>query len=771
MAKPRKSKNEEQKNESSGCVVLHQKLCLSIDMDRKRIFGHTELKILVPDNGYIALYADDMTINSVSVEGEPVEFEHFPHYQLVDDERRWSSVSCCKTAADAACSTYLSLLNKEMVPNLLISSRISKKPANEQGQEYEGNFVENPSTEHGVNGYGVHAEDKGQNVKQVRVDYWIERAETGIHFGGNVMHTNNQIRRARCWFPCIDNISHCCTFDMEFTVNSNYVAVSNGDLLYQVLSKDDPPRKTYIYKLNVPVSAGWISLAVAPFDILPDGHTVVVSHMCLNPNLSKLQNTVGFFHQAFSHYEDYLSASFPFGSYKQIFIPPELCISSVSLGASMCTFSSQLLFDEKVIDQTIETRIKLAYALAKQWFGIYITAEEPTDEWLLDGLAGFLADSFIKKSFGNNEARYRRYKANCAVCKVDTNGATALSSTASSDLYGTQSIGLYGKIRSWKAVAVLQMLEKQMGPDSFRKILQNIVYKALDATRPRTLSTKEFNNLAYKVGNLERPFLKEFFLSWVESCGCPVLRMGLSYIKRKNMIEFAVMRGCTAKASGVSNGNIDNGTRDGDIGWPGMMSIRVHELDGTYDHPSLPLAGDTWQLLEIQCHSKLASKRIQKPKKGSKPDGSDDNADTAPNIDMRSSMDSPLLWIRVDPDMEYIAEINFHQPVQMWINQLEKDKDVVAQAQAISTLEKLPHLSFAVVNALNNFLSDSKAFWRVRIEAAYALAHTASEDTDWAGLLHLIKFYKSRRFDTDIGLPKPNDFHDVPEYFVLEVML
>lgn len=112
--------------------------------------------------------------------------------------------------------------------------------------------------------------------------------------------------------------------------------------------------------------------------------------------------------------------------------------------------------------------------------------------------------------------------------------------------------------------------------------------------------------------------------------------MGLSYIKRKNLIEFAVMRGCTAKAGGVSNATTDNVNREGDTGWPGMMSIRVHELDGTYDHPSLPLAGDTWQLLEIQCHSKLTSKRIQKPKKGSKPDGSDDNADAVQNLDLRS---------------------------------------------------------------------------------------------------------------------------------------
>ncbi|XP_012092957.1 transcription initiation factor TFIID subunit 2 isoform X2 [Jatropha curcas] len=611
-----------------------------------------------------------------------------------------------------------------------------------------------------------------QNVKLVRINYWVEKAETGIQFNENVLHTDNQIRRARCWFPCVDEGSQRCCYDLEFSVAHHLVAVSTGNLLYQVLSKDDPPHKTYVYRLDVPVTAQWISLVVAPFEILPDPHVGFISHMCLPANLAKLQNTVEFFHNAFNHYEEYLDAKFPFGSYTQVFLAPEMVLSSCSLGASISIFSSQVLYDNRVIDQAIDTSIKLAFALAKQWFGIYIVPEEPNDEWLLDGLAGFLTDLFIKKFLGNNEARYRRYKANCAVCKADDSGATTLSSSAScKDLYGTNCIGIYGKIRSWKSVAILQMLEKQMGPESFRKILQKVVLRAQDTIPVRSLSTKEFRHFATKVGNLERPFLKEFFPRWVGSCGCPMLRMGFSYNKKKNMIELAALRECTAAPdASASVLNPDSDNRDGDIGWPGMMSIRVYELDGMYDHPILPLAGEMWQLLEIQCHSKLAARRFQKPKKGSKPDGSDENADVVPATDMRSSLESPLLWIRADPEMEYLAEIHFNQPVQMWINQLEKDEDVVAQAQAIAALEALPQLPFSVVTALNSFLIDSKAFWRVRIEAAFALANTASEETDWSGLLHLVKFYKSQRFDATIGLPKPNDFHDFPEYFVLEAI-
>ncbi|KAK3225655.1 hypothetical protein Dsin_005517 [Dipteronia sinensis] len=763
MAKPRKPKNEDTKPENSGAVIRHQKLCLSIDIDKRQIYGFTELEIVVPDIGIVGLHAENLGIESVLVDGELTEFEYYPHHHIVENEKRWRSVSSPSSAADAATAAYMSALERELVPNLLINCC---KPSKGLAEQIEQMNLENRPESSG---------EAKQNVKLVRIDYWVEKAETGIQIDSNVLHTDNQIRRARCWFPCMDESSQRCCYDMEFTVAHNLIAVSNGSLLYQVLSKDDPPRKTYVYRLDVPVSARWISLAVAPFEILPDSHHGLISHLCLPANLSKLRNTVESFHNAFSHYETYLEAKFPFGSYKQVFLAPEMAVSSTTFGASMSIFSSQVLYDEKVIDQAIDTSIKLAFALARQWFGVYITPETPNDEWLLDGLTGFLADTFIKKFLGNNEARYRRYKANCAVCKADDSGATALSSSAScKDLYGTHCIGLYGKIRSCKSVAILQMLEKQMGSNFFRKILQNIVSRAQCATSPvRSLSTKEFRHFANKVGNLERPFLKEFFPRWVGSCGCPTLRMGFSYNKRKNIVELAVLRECTATLDSnalLFNPNPDSENRDGDIGWPGMMSIRVHELDGMYDHPILPMAGDAWQLLEIQCHSKLAARRSLKPKKGSKPDGSDDNGDVVAALDMRSSMESPLSWIRADPEMEYLAEFHFNQPVQMWVNQLEKDGDVVAQAQAIAALVSLPQLSFSVVNTLNNFLSDSKAFWRVRIEAAFALANTASEETDWAGLLHLVKFYKSRRFDANIGLPKPNDFRDFPEYFVLEAI-
>lgn len=80
---------------------------------------------------------------------------------------------------------------------------------------------------------------------------------------------------------------------------------------------------------------------------------------CLSRYLLSLLNKQGLIAANFlilvfcfnSCYKDYLSVNFPFGSYKQVFIEPSMAVSSLSVGASMSIFSSQILFDEKIIDQ------------------------------------------------------------------------------------------------------------------------------------------------------------------------------------------------------------------------------------------------------------------------------------------------------------------------------------------------------------------------------------------------------------------------------------
>lgn len=150
---------------------------------------------------------------------------------------------------------------------------------------------------------------------------------------------------------------------------------------FQVMCKEDTTRKTYVYELAIPIAPRWVSLVAGPLEVLPDRTNFLISNLCLPHDLSRLRNTMEFFHEAYrsvncilatscsqtelkynsclleinfySYYEDYLSANFPFGFYKQVFLPPEMVVTSSTSGASLSIFSSHMLYDERVIDQVL----------------------------------------------------------------------------------------------------------------------------------------------------------------------------------------------------------------------------------------------------------------------------------------------------------------------------------------------------------------------------------------------------------------------------------
>ncbi|GAQ89684.1 TATA binding protein associated factor [Klebsormidium nitens] len=651
-------------------------------------------------------------------------------------------------------------------------------------------------------GKEIEAKDEtSTTLLRVRIGFRVKHARAGVNFQGDVMHTNNQLRRARCWFPCADTSEHPHSFDLEYTVDAQLMAISSGELLYQAFTSAAEQRKVWAYRVAAPTTPGLISLAVGPFVVLPDVQAPAITHVCMPGHLKKLRQTVHFLHTAFSTYEEYLDLPFPFSSYVQVFLDSEAAYETATMGLSTALLSAHLLVDDRIIDQTSATRIKLASLLARQWFGAFITADSSADVWLIDGLAALLTDVFVRRHLGNNELRYRRYKEYEAVCLADVDGAAPLSipDLDESEKAAGPAVQLEelerSSVRTWKAKAVLAMLEKQVGPDGFKKCIQELVTQARDGRRPgRAVTTRDFQAILRKVGGQDKRALKEFFARWVKSPGCPRISVAFNYIRRRNLLEVALVRTATASADpavlAASSGAKSSDLSDinPESGWPGSLPIRVQELDGSFDH-LVALSGDPFDKAELQCHSKLtAAKKLiakegkptkRKGKYGQKKKGAPAEIEEdgelggplkvlagAANGAREHNVDSAVVWVRVNPDLDVLAELHVHQTEHMWIAQLEKDRDVVAQVEAITALGALPRPTFAAMNALNNCLADGRVYCHVRAEAARALGRTAKESTNWAGLDMLLKFYRSRRYDPDVEQPKPNDFSDFRDYFV-----
>lgn len=51
------------------------------------------------------------------------------------------------------------------------------------------------------------------------------------------------------------------------------------------------------------------------------------------------------------------------------------------------------------------------------------------------------------------------------------------------------------------------------------------------------------------------------------------------------------------------------------------------------------------------------------------------------HIYLIDSSDSPVLWIRIDPEITWLRHVTFEQPDYMWQYQLRHERDVMAQAK------------------------------------------------------------------------------------------
>lgn len=91
-----------------------------------------------------------------------------------------------------------------------------------------------------------------------------------------------------------------------------------------------------------------------------------------------------------------------------------------------------------------------------------------------------------------------------------------------------------------------------------------------------------------------------------------------------------------------------------------------------------------------------------------------------------SSADCTVLWIRIDPDLKIIRELQFDQPDSNWQCELRYERDVLSQLEALEALKRYP--SQQTREILGNVLDSSTCFYRVRMECAYVLAHVSLLD-------------------------------------------
>lgn len=621
----------------------------------------------------------------------------------------------------------------------------------------------------------MHLVNEGKQIR-VSIEYLLEKPQGGVHFvspesegsfteRGVHMYTYGYENSSRLWFPCIDSYSEPCTWKMEFTVDSSMIAVSCGELTETVYTSDTR-KKTYHYNVSTPTCAPNIGLAVGPFEVFVDPQMHEVTHFCLPGLLPLLKHSTSFLHEAFEFYEELLSSRYPYSCYKQVFV--DEFDEDAKPYATMTILSTNFLHSRHIIDQTYISRQIMAHAIAVQFFGCFISMYSWSDVWLPKGISMYLSGQYLKKAFGNNEYRLwihsdlhevLKYEQklgglilDCSAAPVPGSAAAIAQGKDGTFYFPTKHLHttspVFNKMLTKKSHLVIRMLEDRIGRELLLQVFNKLLSLASSAAQQKVtanvwfnmlLSTSSFQKAIFTVTGKD---INTFLEQWVRQGGHPKFFGTFVFNRKRNTVEWEIKQ-LDTQSKGIRR-------------YVGPLTVTIQELDGTFKH-NLQIEENATKH-DITCHSK--SRRNKKKKIP---------LCTGEEVDMDLSAmdaDSPVLWIRIDPEMQLLRQVVIEQPDYQWQYQLRYERDVTAQKEAIEALEKFP--TPASRSALTNTIENEHCFYKIRCQAAYCLQKVANAMVStWAGPPAMMTIFR-KMFGSHscLQIIRLNNFNNFQHYFL-----
>ncbi|KAJ7750340.1 hypothetical protein B0H16DRAFT_1550372 [Mycena metata] len=827
--------NAQREQTRRGFSISHQKVVLEIDFSGC-LWGYTELTIVPTskDLKTIHLHSRQCTIQTVTVASIAAEFTHhdpLAHLSVVSPD---GSLDCHRHP-ELKRKVYSALQESdEGELSIAIPPQVALKYSGNSVNPVLSEATPEPQT---PGGQAAQAVPEFAPIA-INIAYCLRNPADGFQFvfptesyPYRVPHaytTPSSPDAARCWVPCVDNLWEKCTWDFEFVVpryleeisadedeptDANpTLVVCSGELVEQIAHPYSSHKTIFLFSQAVLTSVQHIAFAAGPFhmysipmDHITDDGTSTQPPMyafCLPGHESLLTTSTSWLRSAMSFYTTEFG-SYPFGSYKLAFVdemPGQRFDSS-----TLSILTVDLLYGEDAIEQSLETRHALSHAVACQWMGINIQPKFFSDTWLVNGLALYITGLFIKKLLGNNEYRFRLKKDMQRVVEWDRGlmppicQPTRLEPPDASEM----------PFINLKAPLVLHILDRKLGKSGtslgLSRVLPKIFLSALTGDS-NTISTHMFLRTCRKVSGVDP---RTFADQWIYGSGCPMFAFSASFNRKKMAVEITMRQDCPAHNVLKDNEHAMAMMKPVPY-FEGQMTVRIHEADGTpYEHV-LDIQSQ-FKRYEVPFNTKY--KRVRRNTKRylarqaaaqAAAEGDTEAAEAMGMVDMGFGLEvwekesernnwkvedwteedetamsgATYEWIRMDADFEWIADVKFEQPDFMWVSQLQRDRDVVAQLEALHALAQQP--TAIVSSTLTKTVLVSNYYFRIRCEAAVALVNCSIHRLKYLGLFHLFKLFLRYCYDPEdpnqdlfahTYVPKPNDFSDLSEYFVRKSLI
>uniref|UniRef100_A0A183CYK8 Transcription initiation factor TFIID 150 kDa subunit n=1 Tax=Gongylonema pulchrum TaxID=637853 RepID=A0A183CYK8_9BILA len=282
---------------------------------------------------------------------------------------------------------------------------------------------------------------------------------------------------------------------------------------------------------------------------------------------------------------------------------------------------------------------------------------------------------------------------------------------------------LYAEAMLQKGHLVMRMLSRRLGKEQFMQVIQKILSVVMQASHMNKdpihwqhmmVSTESFFRTVLNVTGQELP---TFLEQWIYGGGHAKFFIHYFFNRKRNVVELEVSQDPSLKGQ----------------------------------------------------QSYVGPGRRQKKKKLPLSTGEEIEVDLS-NIDP----DSPVLWIRFDPELLLLRKTTIRQPLYQWEYMLRYERDVLAQLDALDILKRFPspHIRTILIDSVEN----EAFYYRVRCRASFILAEVINKLPEtWIGLPPLIVTFK-RYYGSKSAphIPKPNNFvatsTNLQSYFMMHTL-
>jgi aminopeptidase N len=341
-----------------------------------------------------------------------------------------------------------------------------------------------------------------------RTGFWFVRPDAAYPNRRPQAWSQGQAEDSGFWFPCHDHPNDKFTSEIVVTAPVAFRTVSNGRLVRRQRSADGA-RATWHWKLDRPLPAYLVSLAVAPYvETTANAKGAKLRFYAFDGQERAARRLYGRTADMVSVFT-WLFGAYPWGEYSQIVVSEYTWGGMENTGATTLT-EKALLDDRAALDVSYEGLI--SHELAHQWWGDLVTCRGWHHNWLNESWATYCENLYEEAAHGPEAAAWDR------VQKTSQYLAQDLGQYRRPIVFDRYHIpmDLFDRHAYEKGSLVLTMLRDELGDDAFfRGARLHLVRHAHGFA-----DTHEFRRAMEDAAGRD---LNWFFDQWVFAAGYPEL--------------------------------------------------------------------------------------------------------------------------------------------------------------------------------------------------------------------------------------------------------